>query len=171
VSSDVGRIGDELMVERGDSSWGEMKPQTHLRTMANTGLLKVQSECGRVVRQSESPDLSRQIILTLENSVNSVTQSLTIHVGHSHSVCKIECGPGVTGMLLCRYFHPIATASNGSGFAVFIPPSNPGSRSGDRCAKGYTEFFEYAGRDNRAQTQARLLGRVLFRDRWKMWQV
>ena len=148
-----------------------MKPQTHLRTMASTGLLEVQSECGRIVRQSETPDLSRQIILTLGNSVNSVTQSSTIHIEHYSSVCKIECGPGVTNILLCRCFHPTAMATNGSGFAVFIPPSNPGSCSGHRYAKNYAEFFKYAGRDNRAQTQARLLGRVLFRDRWKIWQV
>ena len=74
-------------------------------------------------------------------------------------------------MLFYRYFHPTAMASNGSGFAVFIPQSNPGSCSGHRYVKGYTEFLKYAGRDNRAQTQVRLLGRVLFRDRWEMWQV
>lgn len=56
--------------------------------------------------QSEGLDLLRQIILTLDNSVNSVTQASIIHANHSSPVCKIECGSGVTGKLSCRYFEP-----------------------------------------------------------------
>ena len=143
-----------------------MKPQTHLSTMANTGLLKVQSECGRVVRQSESTDLSSQIILTLDNSVNSVTQSSNIHVGYSSCVCKVECGPGVTYILLCRCFHPTVMATNGSGFAVFISPLCPRSYIDHRRAKDYIQFFKYARSKKVAHAQARLQGRDLSRDRW-----
>jgi len=167
VSNDVGRIGDELILKRAGSSWSEMEPQTHLRTMANTGLPKVQSECGRVVRQSEGPDLSRQIVLTLDNIVNSATHSSNIHVGYSSSFCKIECGPGVTGTLLCRCFHPIAMATNGSGFAVFISLLCPRSYSSHRYAEGYIGFFKHARSIKLAHAQARLQGQVLFRHRWQ----